>query len=246
MKYFFLIFILFGCSSFSIGCAGFSKKLFENTSKAEEERLVLIEQKIQELEQALSILNTSEQNLAKRFEEISQKTATISTDQVNLYDTVNTLNSKFERKDITIESNLVKTQKNIDDLENKLNKLQEIEKIKTDLQNQIIVLLAQKSSITDTEVRKVRNELGEEVVDILSHKNEMSKNTSEEKRMEEPNRNLEKEELQHMMDEALSLYREGKYKESSLKWKEVLTIDPGNLEAKFNLDILEEKMKSSF
>lgn len=40
------------------------------------------------------------------------------------------------------------------------------------------------------------------------------------------------------------LYREGNYKGAIGKWEEVLIIDPENLEAKFNIEIANEKIKS--
>lgn len=246
MKYVFLIFIVTGLSPFLTGCAEFSN-LYKN-SQAKKERLASIENKIQELEQELSALNTTDKNLTNRVEELSQKTNAMDTNYSKLSETVYSLNSKFEKKDQSIENNLVETQKNIDGLENRLNRLNEIEKIKTDLQNQIIVLLAQKSNITNSEVGKVRDAMKEEVEDVISQKNEAAQVThelpDEKESEEEPDKSLAKQELQNMMDEALALYRDGKYRDSLRKWKEVLSVDPGNLEAKFNIGIIEEKSRS--
>jgi tetratricopeptide (TPR) repeat protein len=54
----------------------------------------------------------------------------------------------------------------------------------------------------------------------------------------------EKEVLQKLLDEALVFYRDGKYQEAIAKWEEVLVMYPDNLEAKFNIEIAKEKVKS--
>ena len=74
MKYIFLTFIALCLSSLIMGCAGFTKS-YKKSSKSKEERLTLIDQKVGEIEQAISNLNASSQNLERRFEELSQKTA---------------------------------------------------------------------------------------------------------------------------------------------------------------------------
>lgn len=50
--------------------------------------------------------------------------------------------------------------------------------------------------------------------------------------------------VKDLLDDALMLYREGEYGEAVNKWGEVLIVDPENLEAKFNIEIAKEKIKS--
>ena len=69
------------------------------------------------------------------------------------------------------------------------------------------------------------------------------KKSEEEKKAEEAATKQGKEALQKLLDEALSLYRDGNYKEAIGKWEAVLVIDPTNLEAKFNIEIAKEKIK---
>ena len=156
----------------------------------------------------------------------------------------------METKDNSLGNSILETQKKIDNLENKLTKLEEIERVKTDLQNQIIVLLSQRSQITGTEIGQLREAMREEVKEMLAQGREPLKETRAEKQSEEDKKieelasTRDKEALQSMLAEALALYREGKYKESIRKWEEVLVIDPENLEAKFNIEIAREKFKS--
>ena len=69
------------------------------------------------------------------------------------------------------------------------------------------------------------------------------KKSEEQKKAEETATEQGKEALQKLLDEALSLYRDGNYKEAIGKWEQVLVIDPQNLEAKFNIEIAKEKTK---
>lgn len=246
MKYFFLIFVILALSFLHTGCAEFSR-FYKKSSRTNDEPLALIDQRIQELEQALSNLNLSDQNLEKRIGELSQK---IDTNYSTLHESVNGLNSRVERKESLLESNLSEAQKNINNLENKLDKLNEIEKIKTDLQNQIIVLLSQRSQITGSDVGKLKEAMKEEVEDVITQKQELTNESrreyklEEEKTMKNSDANPRKAELQNMMDEALALYRGGNYEESLNKWEEIIAIDPENLEAEFNIGIVKERMKS--
>ena len=70
------------------------------------------------------------------------------------------------------------------------------------------------------------------------------KNSENDKKIEALAAKQRKEALQNLLDGALLLYRKGNYKEAINKWEESLIIDPENLEAKFNIEIAKEKIKS--
>ncbi len=46
-----------------------------------------------------------------------------------------------------------------------------------------------------------------------------------------------------LLDEAIELYRQGKFEEAITKWEEVLAHDPSKLEAKFNIEIAKDRIK---
>jgi outer membrane murein-binding lipoprotein Lpp len=46
-----------------------------------------------------------------------------------------------------------------------------------------------------------------------------------------------------LLDEAIKLYQQGKFEEAILKWEEVLARDPGQLQAKFNIEIAKDRIK---
>src|SRR3972149_420304 len=86
-KYFFLTFLALSISSLSAGCLGLSKK----SSRTQEAHMALVDQKILELDQALSGLNLNAQNLGKRVEELAQKTSAIDTNYSKLNTTLDEL-----------------------------------------------------------------------------------------------------------------------------------------------------------
>lgn len=46
-----------------------------------------------------------------------------------------------------------------------------------------------------------------------------------------------------LLNEAIKLYRQGKFEEAISKWGEALARDPGRLEAKFNIEIARDRIK---
>lgn len=49
--------------------------------------------------------------------------------------------------------------------------------------------------------------------------------------------------IEELLDKAIKRYREGKYKNAIAKWEEVLALDPSKLEAKFNIEIAQDRIK---
>ncbi len=46
-----------------------------------------------------------------------------------------------------------------------------------------------------------------------------------------------------LLDKAIQLYREEKFEEAIAKWEEVIALDPSKLEAKFNIEIAQDRIK---
>lgn len=54
----------------------------------------------------------------------------------------------------------------------------------------------------------------------------------------------EKQDLSFALsDEAIEYYRQGQFEEAIKNWKEVLNLDPANLEAKFNIEIAKDRLE---
>ncbi len=242
-KYIPLAFTAISLFSF-VGCAGLSQKSY----KAQEEHLAFVDKKIQELEQSVLNLNTSAQNLGRRIEELSQKSADVEGNYSKLNTSLDELRLKADTKDSSHDAILSDAQRAIDDL---VVKLSEIEKAKADLQNQIAVLQAQRVGAISSPIEQQSEAIKEEAREMREQGREMVKEAKAEQKLEGQDKKVEalaidqqKEALQKILEDALVLYRDGNYKEAVSKWEEALVIDPENLEAKFNIEIAKEKMKS--
>lgn len=224
------------------GCSGAPKK----SQQVQTDQGGVIDRKIQELERALSDVNSSARDLGKHVEKLMQKTSDTDTNYTNLLDSLNKLQSKFELKDASFETILAETQKEIKDLE---KKIAEIDKSKTDLQSQLMTLQAQRSRLMGTKIEQPKESM-KEAKQMMEQGREMMIDASSEIKPEEGQKikaiaaSQEKEALQKLLDEALMLYRDGNYKGAIRKWEEVLVLEPENLEAKFNIEIANEKIKS--
>ncbi|TVL99099.1 MAG: hypothetical protein CV087_19325 [Candidatus Brocadia sp. WS118] len=241
-QYFVMVSIVWGLTTIFAGCGGTAKK----SDQIQTEHLGVIEEKIHELELGLSNLNNSAQELGKRVDALSQKTTDTDSNYSKLLTSLDVLSSKVELKDSSFESILAETQKTIKDLEKKMD---EMEKAKIDLQNQLMTLQTQRSRITGTKIEQPKESM-KEAKQMMEQGREMLKDASSEIKPEEDHTiktiaaNQEKEALQKLLDEALMLYRDGNYKGAIGKWEEVLVLEPENLEAKFNIEIANEKIKS--
>ena len=49
--------------------------------------------------------------------------------------------------------------------------------------------------------------------------------------------------VEKLLDEAIRLYREESFEDAIAKWDEVLVLDPSKLEAKFNIEIAQDRIK---
>jgi len=234
------------------GCVELDRK----TTSATEEHLATIDQKLEEYNQLITDLNTNAQNLTKRVDMLMEKNADLSTNYLNLHDTVNKLIANVEAKDKSQDSELSNVQNDIKEIEAKLD---EIEKTKAALQNQIIALQNQRSRLISSKVGPEGEAMKKQAEKMLNEGHEMAKEAKTE--LEVPDEEAEesekaedelsglsekqkKDKMHELLYNALKLYREGHYQEALAMWEKVLEIDPNNLESKFNIEITKEKIRS--
>lgn len=237
---------MFACTlslvSIFTGCGGVSKK----SQQVPAENVSAIDQKIRELEKGLTNVNDSALDLEKHVKKLLQKTEDADARYTDLLDDLNRLNSKVELKDASFEAILAETKKEMQVLE---KKMMELDTAKTDLHGQLMNPQTQRSRLTSTKIEHSTESM-KEAKEMMDQGREMLKDASSEIKPEEDQKikataaNYEKETLQKLLDEALMLYRDGNYKGAIGKWEEVLALEPENLEAKFNIEIANEKIKS--
>ncbi len=71
------------------------------------------------------------------------------------------------------------------------------------------------------------------------------KKPQEDKIVEKVTSNQRKDTVKKLLDEAVRLYRDENYQEAISTWEKVLIFDPKNIEAKYNIEIVMEKIQSS-
>ncbi len=222
-KYVILIIPVLCISLVSAGCSGLSKK----SSKAQqEERFVLIDKKINELQKAISNINASAQSIVRQVEELSDRTTNIGRNYTKIDTSLEELNTRVETKDSLLETSISDTQNTINELKAKLS---EIELAKEEIQNQINSLQSQKSQPVSSAVEH-QEESGEVNGETVEKTTEAQQG---------------KAIVQGLLDEAQAIYKDGDYDDAISKWEEVLNIDPENLEAKLNIEIAKEKFESA-
>ncbi|MEK7699399.1 MAG: hypothetical protein AAB332_03260 [Planctomycetota bacterium] len=250
MRKYVLVFAALWLSSVFMGCTVVTKKYYVKN----EERFAAVDKKMKEHDQAIANLTSSHQNICKSIEDDSRKSANMDANYSKLQASVFNLDSKVETRNNLLDKKIAETKKAIDALEVRMTKKEfeetskEIERAKIDLQNQLLQLLSQKAgSEQHSETTQGR------VNPMIGQKREMP---DDELEKEIPSSSLgsdedddfyvkrDKNSLQKLLDDALTLYRDEKYKAAIQKWEEVMRIDPENLEAQFIIEIAKEKMKS--
>lgn len=248
MKHFRLVFVVVGLFPLLFGCADYNGRRSQDMQR---DQLELLDSKLLNLESAIANLNGVAQTIGKRVEELAQKTNNMDVNYSRLYSELDGLGSKVaaaEATDSSVGAVISDTQANLAELSKRLG---EIEKAKSDLQNQILALQAQKARTSGGSAIEQRSEaMKEETREIVGKGREVARDAKPEKKPEDDKKIAElvakqtKEALQKSLDGALQLYRKGNYKEAISKWEEALILDPENLEAKFNIEIAKEKIKS--
>ncbi|MBU6391990.1 MAG: hypothetical protein KGJ87_09315 [Planctomycetota bacterium] len=205
-------------------------------------------------------LSNSLDNLSSKIDKIEKKENSLETGfsetQKNIGDIERKLAEiEIAKADLQNQIKTLKTQKSyIIGSENKKERegIKEEAKDKVTRERRLIKEPPpQKPYIIGSESKKEReNIIKEEIEDSADYERELIKESPIEKRSEVDKKintlttEEENEILQKALDDALELYRNGNYKEAIKKWQEVLIIDPENLEAKFNIEIAKEKIKS--
>ncbi len=248
MKHLRLMFVVVGLFPLLFGCADYSGRRSQDVQRDQRE---LMDSKLLNLESAIANLNGVAQTIGKRVEELAQKTNNMDVNYSRLYSELDGLGSKVaaaEATDSTVGAVISDTQANLAELSKRLS---EIEKAKSDLQNQILALQAQKTRTPGGSPIEQRSEsMKEETREIVGKGRDVAREAKPERKPEDDKKIAElvakqtKEALQKSLDGALQLYRKGSYKEAVSKWEEALILDPENLEAKFNIEIAKEKIKS--
>ena len=202
-----------------------------SSSISKEERIDMLEEKVATLSYSLGTLTTENYELKKNF---------------SAQETVKSQLSKEYTQIKNKQAALEKAQASDNIARNSLKK--ELAKTKVTLakiKQHLAEMESEKNNLkTKLEILKVSRE-AEEVVDKTANiKAEKIKTDQDRKGLIKETQEKHKSSLvEELLDKAISLYREESFEDAIAKWEEVLVLDPSKLEAKFNIEIAQDRIK---
>ena len=199
-------------------------------SRSKEDRMSTLEEKVATLSYSLGSLTTENYELKKNFKELEAVKSQLNEEYTKIKDTQAAL-------DKTQVSN--KTARNR--LKGELSKtkvaLEEIRKLLAKMESEKNSLNAKLEALEAARDATVQVE---EVADktASNYTGKSRKNL-----IKEAQENRKSSLVQELLNKAISLYRKENFEEAIAKWEEVLVLDPSKLEAKFNIEIAQDRIK---
>ena len=218
------------------GCfqkVNFWKSKSNNSSRSisKAERIDMLEEKVATLAYSLGSLTTENYELKKNFSAQETVKSQLSKEYTQIKNKQAALEKAQASDNIarnSLKKELTKTKVALEKIK---QHLAEIESEKNNLK-------------TKLEILKVTRE-AEEVVDKTTNiKAEKIKTDQDRKGLIKETQEKHKSSLvEELLDKAISLYREESFEDAIAKWEEVLVLDPSKLEAKFNIEIAQDRIK---
>ncbi len=242
------IIILLGL--FNSGCAQLEKFSFGNKTK----RINILEEKVEsltnnmgslttenyELKKNLSELETIKNQLNEEYTQIKNIQTAIETAQASQNDARKHLEGELAETKVLLEKvkqQLTLVEKDKNNLKAKMEKLQASHEKTAETE-----AVASKATVTEEE----KGNAGTEAVASKAKVTEEEKGNADKSREGMIKEIQEKRKIslvEDLLDKAIQLYRQEKFKEAIAKWEEVLALEPSKLEAKFNIEIAQDRIK---
>ncbi|MDR4504619.1 MAG: tetratricopeptide repeat protein [Candidatus Scalindua sp.] len=213
---------------------------WENFSTGKTKRIGILEEQVIMLSDKVESINIKNDELATTLS-VSQKQ---ELEIEPFHEEYVQLKNKLTGIEDLQESHLNENSRLQDELSETRNQIQEIRQqltsVETDkdsIKAQLVELeiayeklLTKEPQSIDTTVKleKEVKEVGEENRESLIKKTQ---------------KKLEASLVEDLLNMAISLYRQGKYEDAIARWEEVLTLNPEIHEAKFNIEIAQDKIK---
>ena len=199
-------------------------------SRNKEDRMNTLEEKVATLSYSLGSLTTENYELKKNFKELEAVKSQLNEEYTKIKDTQAAL-------DKTQASN--KTARNR--LKGELSKtkvaLEEIRKLLAKMESE-------KNSLkTKLEALEAAREATAQAEDVADKTASNYTGKSRKNLIKEAQENRKSSLVQELLNKAISLYRKENFEEAIAKWEEVLVLDPSKLEAKFNIEIAQDRIK---
>ena len=176
---------------------------------------------------SLMLLNGGCATQPEKIVTLEKKLNTLSKSIEGLEPEINVLREKFDKQESGIESTL-SSQRNVRSrLEGGLS---ETGKMIEEIKKNLVIIDADKEEMK-AQLEELRTQLKglETQLEKLEY---ASKSASTRISL-----------INDLLDEAIKLYRHGKFEDAISKWEEVLARDPDKLDAKFNIEIAKDRIK---
>lgn len=207
--------VIISLGLFNSGCLQLEKFSLGGQSKTE--RINILEEEVESLSNNIGSLTTENYKLKKNV--------------VKLETAKNQLNNKYTQikdKQIAIEAAQTSQNKIRKNLE---EELAETKDLLGKVKQQLTIVENDKNNL-----KTKREKLGaprekaakEEKGNVGENRESLAQETSP---------------VEDLLDKAIQLYREENFEEAIAKWEEVIALDPSKLEAKFNIEIAQDRIK---
>ncbi len=213
--------VIISLGLFNSGCLQLEKFSLGGQSKTE--RINILEEEVESLSNNIGSLTTENYELKKNV--------------VKLETAKNQLNNKYTQikdKQIAIEAAQTSQNKIRKNLEGELAETKNLlEKVK----QQLAIVENDKNNLK-TKLEKLgapREKAAEEEKGNVGENRENLAQETQETQETSP--------VEDLLDKAIQLYREENFEEAIAKWEEVIALDPSKLEAKFNIEIAQDRIK---
>lgn len=194
-----------------------------------------LEEKVATLSYSLGSLTTENYELKKNFSELEAVKDHLNNEYTKIKDTQAALerthaSNKTARN--RLKEELAKTKVALDKIKQHLEAI-ELEK------NNLKAKLETLEATRKTEAQKI------DVVDKTANRETEKSYTGQSRKnlIKETQKNRKTSLIEELLEKAIRLYREEHFEEAIAKWEEVLALDPSKLEAKFNIEIAQDRIK---
>ncbi len=216
------------------GCLQLEKVSFwKNNSKSE--RIDILEEKVESLSYSMGSLTTENYELKKNLSELETVRNQLNKEYTQIKDkqiaivTAQTSNDKAHKN---LGGELAETKVLLEKVKQQLTL---VEKDKNSLKAKLEKLESSRVKAAKTEAVAAKAPASEE------EKGNADK--SKEDLIKEIQVKRKTSLAEDLLDKAIQLYREEKFEEAITKWEDVLALDPSKLEAKFNIEIAQDRIK---
>ena len=223
--------VIISLGLFNSGCTQLEKFSFGNKTK----RINILEEKVESLSYDMGSLTTENYELKKNLSELETIKNQLNEEYTqikNIQIAIETAQASQNDARKHMEGELVETKVLLEKVKQQLTL---VEKDKNSLKAKMKKLESSRVKAAETETVASKATAAEEEKGNADKSREgLTKEIQEKRKISL---------VEDLLDKAIQLYRQEKFEEAIAKWEEVLALDPSKLEAKFNIEIAQDRIK---